>query len=80
MNIFRFRAISRREFVRDCLRFGAGGGLILFGVILGFRNNSKDENNDDCTLRNPCQGCNKYVGCNLPRAQNVKKTKIPATL
>jgi hypothetical protein len=74
MNTSQFKLKSRREFVKDCLRFGAGGGLIVIGAILGFRDDNPEDRAGDCTLKNPCRGCSKYTGCNLPRAQNAKKT------
>jgi len=71
---------SRREFIKVCLRYGAGGGLFVIGAYLGFRKENPEDSPNDCTLKDPCQGCSKYAGCKLPRAQNVKQNEIKATI
>ena len=74
MKTYQYSSKSRREFIKDCLRFGLGSGLIITGAILGLRKNTREENDGICQLSVPCQGCSKYTGCRLPRAQNVKRT------
>jgi len=74
MKTYQYSPKSRRRFIKDCLRFGLGSGLIITGAILGLRKNTREENDDFCQLSVPCQGCSKYTGCRLPRAQNVKRT------
>jgi hypothetical protein len=64
---------SRREFIKTCLRFGIGGGLILAGVVLGTRKKTADTESDQCYLSSPCRGCSQYYGCNLPKALAVKE-------
>jgi hypothetical protein len=63
--------LNRREFIKTCLRFTIGGGLVSVGFILGQRK-KVDEDERDCTLKNPCQSCSKYAGCNLPRAESYR--------
>jgi hypothetical protein len=75
MNSNKIRLTDRRTFIRKCLRFGAGGGLVMIGAFLGFRKESPKDNNTDCTLKNPCQGCSKYQGCTLPRAEEFRLNK-----
>jgi len=65
---------NRREFIKTCLRFGVGGGLIFSGIALSLRKKSDNTGNDLCQLSSPCRGCSKYSGCNLPRALDVKKS------
>ena len=71
---------SRREFIKTVLRYGLGGGLVLTGAILGFREKTHEDGTSDCTLKDPCQGCSKYSGCSLPKAQNAKSNKINKTI
>lgn len=71
---------DRREFVKTCLRYGLGGGLLITGAILGFREQNPEEGTSDCSLKNPCQGCSKYTGCSLPKAQNAKTTETKTTI
>lgn len=68
---------TRREFMKTCLRFGIGGGLVVSGIALGLRKKTDGDGNDLCQLNSPCQGCSKYSGCSLPKAQTVKKKKNP---
>jgi hypothetical protein len=69
-----YKSKNRREFIKDCLRIGIGGGLIITGAILGLRKNTRGESDSFCQLSVPCKGCSKYTGCSLPRAQNAKKS------
>jgi hypothetical protein len=64
---------SRREFIKTCLRFGVGGGLILGGVALGLREKSDNSQGDLCQFSSPCQGCGQFNGCTLPKRQAVDK-------
>ena len=80
MDFTKIQYMDRRDFIKNCLRYGAGGGLIAIGAYLGFRNKSSQTNSDDCTLKNPCLNCSKYSGCKLPRARNVKNNEINNTI
>lgn len=64
---------SRREFLKTCLRFGVGGGLIFAGIVLGTRKKTDDAESGQCYLSSPCRGCSQYTGCNLPKALAVKE-------
>jgi hypothetical protein len=65
---------NRREFLKTCLRFGIGGGLVFTGITLGLRKKNDNTENDSCQISSPCRGCLKYNGCSLPRALDVKKS------
>ena len=68
---------SRREFLKSCLRFGVGGGLVITGLALGLRKKSDESESDLCQISSPCNGCSQYKGCNLPKAAAVKKNEHP---
>ena len=59
---------SRREFIKTCLRFSVGGGLIFAGIVLGTRNKTDDNKSEQCHISSPCGGCSQFSGCNLPKA------------
>ena len=73
MNILQSNNKTRREFIKTCLRFGVGGGLLFTGIVVGTRKKFVSKNNDLCQLSTPCRGCSKYSGCNLPQALVEKK-------
>ena len=60
---------DRREFVKTCVRFCVGGGLIFTGVVLSTR---ESDDTNTCQLSSPCHGCSQYNGCKLPKALAVK--------
>jgi hypothetical protein len=64
---------TRREFIKTCLRFGIGGGLILTGIALGLRKKAGNIETDLCQLSTRCGGCSKYNDCKLPQAITAKK-------
>jgi hypothetical protein len=64
---------SRREFIKTCLRFGVGGGLIFTGIVLITRNETDDNKSDQCYISSPCGGCSQYSGCDLPKALVAKE-------
>jgi hypothetical protein len=64
---------ARREFIKTCLRFSIGGGLIFTGIALGLRKKADNTKSDICQLGTTCRGCLQYKGCNLPQALTVKK-------
>jgi hypothetical protein len=74
MNIQQSKHTNRREFIKTCLRFGIGGGLIFTGAAIGLRKNEGNGETDLCQRRSPCRGCSQYSGCNLPKALTVKET------
>jgi len=65
---------TRREFIKTCLRFGIGGGLIFAGIALGTRKRTDTNESDLCEITSPCQGCSQYSGCSLPKAQKFKSS------
>jgi hypothetical protein len=77
MNQLPFTYKNRREFIKTCLRFGIGGGLVFAGIALGRRKNTGGNENEICQFRSPCQNCSKYSGCNLPQALLEKKENNP---
>jgi hypothetical protein len=60
---------SRREFIKTCLRFGVGGGLIFTGIVL---NRKETDDTNGCHLISPCHSCSQYNGCKFPKALAVK--------
>lgn len=62
---------DRRDFLKRSLRIGAGSAIIAGGIILGIR--KPKEGTRDCVLKNPCRGCAKYAGCDLPRANEQRR-------
>jgi hypothetical protein len=64
---------NRREFIKTCLRFGVGGGLLFGGIALGLK--SKTDENGLCQFTSPCQGCGQYNGCNLPKKVESKNSE-----
>jgi len=77
MNKLPFKYRNRREFIKTCLRFGIGGGLLLAGIALGRRKKTSSNESDFCQLRSPCQNCSKYSGCTLPKAHLERKGENP---
>jgi hypothetical protein len=65
--------IDRREFIKTCLRFGIGGGLITTGLIISTRDKTGSGSSDICQINSPCQGCSQFSGCSLPKAEDAKK-------
>jgi len=77
MHILQSKHKTRREFIKTCLRFGVGGGLVASGIALGLRKKTESNGNDLCQLSSPCQGCSKYSGCRLPKALDAKNHSVP---
>ena len=65
--------IDRREFIKTCLRFGVGGGLVTTGIFLGTRKNTTTGGSEICENSSPCDGCSQFTGCDLSKAQTAKK-------
>ena len=64
---------KRREFIKTCLRFGVGGGLVFVGTVLGIRKKIGLRENDPCSINPKCQNCSRYSGCILPQARREKE-------
>lgn len=63
---------TRREFLKSLTRTGLLAGFVTFGLKLSLREHSEKDGSLNCYIKTPCDGCNKYNGCNDPRAISFK--------
>lgn len=69
--------INRRDFLKNIFRFGVAGGLVALGFTLSSQSSESEPGAVECNRPNPCQQCNQFRGCTLPRAlASLKRTEI----
>jgi hypothetical protein len=66
---------NRREFIKSWGRNFLVGGLFFSTGWLIVQNNAKEKNQSDGAISTPCQQCQIYKKCTLPRAQALKVKK-----
>jgi len=65
--------MTRREFIRNALRFAALGALGFGGVKLASKSGTR--HSEVCTYDGICSGCPTASACGLPRGLSYKQTK-----
>ncbi|MGE5609927.1 MAG: hypothetical protein ACM359_11785 [Bacillota bacterium] len=65
-------AETRRDFLRDAVRYVAAGGLIS-GMSLLVLGRSESSAAGDCVKPIACGGCDAFGVCDLPRALAAKQ-------
>jgi hypothetical protein len=65
---------SRREFVREGVRYLGLAGLAAVSALL-FKRSGGKFTGQTCVNRGICSGCGAFVGCGLPAALSAKAAK-----
>lgn len=65
--------MNRRAFLKDGLRSVLCGGLVVLGVVFGWRKYSKQGQGSSCLASSPCSSCSKLSDCDEPRAIDLKR-------
>jgi hypothetical protein len=62
---------TRREFLRDCLRYPVAAGLVALGGVLALRQ-ADPSRPVPCLKQRVCRGCQLFDDCDLPQARETK--------
>lgn len=65
---------SRRDFMRDSVRYAVLTGVAVVSGLL-FRRSGGKLTGQTCVNRGICSGCGSFAGCGLPAALSAKAAK-----
>lgn len=65
--------LKRRAFLKSGVRYLLFGGLVFGSFSLGTRKKTDPQQTGTCQLPTLCSGCEKFNGCDDPRAITYKK-------
>jgi hypothetical protein len=79
MTFPRFDSVSsRREFFRDCARYGALGVVAAAGIGVAARSRRAARGAETCARPDAgCRACARLDGCELPLAISARQTLRP---
>ena len=64
---------SRRDFLKDGMRAVLLGGLVFFGLFLGWRGRANSGTGVSCSMDLPCRNCSKISRCQEPLARQERE-------
>lgn len=69
------KPVSRKEFLRSCLRYMILLGFALYGYFQFKKSKNPAVGNQVCNNNGICSGCGELKNCGLPQAHSWKSVK-----